>query len=308
MLLAMGKAMRRFLPSLSALHAFDASVRFLSFTRAAESLGLTQSGVSRQIQNLEQFIGLKLFERAGPKLVLTDDGRRYYDDVSRILATLEEATIDAVRGSKARGLLKIGIPPTLMRRWAPSVLARFSKANRECFYEVVPCKHAIDWETSEIDVAIVRGHGNWQNVRSQFLMDETMVVVGAPEVLQKGSLSSDAELLDYPLIQNSSRSSLWLQWLRGADIHLNKRIIGPRLPTMDMIIESAVHGLGLAVVPKIFVRQELASGQLMMALTREQSSGENFYFCISQRNAAAKNVTLFRDWLIADMKKMRTLE
>lgn len=300
--------MRRFLPSLSALHAFDASVRFLSFTRAAETLGLTQSGVSRQIHNLEQFIGLKLFERAGPKLVLTDDGQRYYDDVSRILANLEEATIDAVRGSKARALLKIGITPTLMRRWAPSILAQFSKAHPDCFYEVVPCKHEVDWETSELDLAFVRGHGNWQNVRSQLLLREEFIVVGAPSLLPSGGLETDIELFDYPLIQNSSRSSLWLQWLRGADIHVNKRIFGPRVPTFDVIVECAVQGMGLAVVPKIFVQDELQRGLLIKALPREQLSGESYYLCINQRKTTAKNVSIFRDWFLTEMKRSKGAE
>lgn len=300
--------MRRFLPSLSALHAFDASVRFLSFTRAAETLGLTQSGVSRQIQNLELFIGVKLFERVGPKLVLTDDGKRYYDDVSRILASLEEVTIDAVRGSKARGLLKIGATPTLMRRFLPEILIEFSKAHPNVNYEVVPCSNDIDWETSELDIAFIRGHGNWQNVRSQSLFREELIVVGAPSLLNGKALDTDAELFSYPLIQNSARSSLWLQWLRGADIHLNKRIFGPRMPTMDIVIECATRGLGLAIVPYLFVQKEIGEGELMPALKRRQYSGEDFYLCISQRRATSGQVTLFRDWYLSSLKSNVTTE
>ncbi len=72
--------LRRFLPSLSALYAFDAAARHLNFTRAAEDLGITQSGISRQIRNLEEMLGLSLFERAGPKLVLTVEGAAYYEE------------------------------------------------------------------------------------------------------------------------------------------------------------------------------------------------------------------------------------
>lgn len=131
--------MRRFLPSLSALHAFDASVRYLSFTRASENLGMTQSGVSRQIQNLESFLGLKLFERAGPRLVLTEEGQNYYEEVSRILAKLEEVSMDAVRGYKTQSLLKVGLPPTLMRKWAPGIISTFARSHPQIWFEVFPC-------------------------------------------------------------------------------------------------------------------------------------------------------------------------
>lgn len=297
--------MRRFLPSLSALHAFDASVRYLSFTRASENLGMTQSGVSRQIQNLESFLGLKLFERIGPRLVLTEEGQSYYEEVSRILAKLEEVSMDAVRGYKTQSLLKIGLPPTLMRKWAPTILSSFAKAHQQIWFEVFPCSHDLDWSKSDLDLAVLRGIGNWPNVRSHQLFQEELVVVGSPSLVPENGLAGDVELLDFPLIQNSSRPTLWLHWLRGAGIHYNKRIFGPRLPTHDVIIECATAGMGLAIAPRLFVQDELRAGKLKLALKRVQTSGESYFLCSAQTRQGAKNVHLFRDWVIAEAKRQR---
>ncbi|NRQ17440.1 LysR substrate-binding domain-containing protein [Ensifer sesbaniae] len=297
--------MRRFLPSLSALHAFDASVRHLNFTRAAEDIGITQSGISRQIRNLESFLGLSLFERSGPRLILTESGASYYEEVSRLLGKLEEASIDAVRGRKTQGILKIGLPSTLMRRWGATVLTAFSSNHPQAWFEVYPCRHDLEFATSDLDFAILRGTGNWSGARSHLLFPEELVVVGSPKLLPAEGLPSDEALLDCPLIQNSARPSLWLHWLRGAGVSYNSRIYGPRLPTTDMIIECALQGMGLAVVPEIHVREEIADGRLRPAFRRYQPSGESFYLCYPESRIGSDGVRAFRDWFLTEFQRQR---
>ena len=297
--------MRRFLPSLSALYAFDASARHLNFTRAAEDLGITQSGISRQIRNLEDMLGLSLFERAGPKLVLTVDGAAYYEEISRLLGRLEEVSIDAVRGRKTKAMLKIGFPPTLMRRWGSRVTSAFVKAHPQFWFEIYRCAHDMSFAQSDLDVAFLRGTGNWSGVRSQMLFPERLVVVGAPSLLPPDGLAGEAALLDFPLIQNSSRPSLWLHWLRGAGVHYKSRIFGPRLPSIDMIIECAIEGMGLAVVPEMYVHDELAKGGLQLVFNRSQSSGEAIYACYPHSRISSPDVRVFREWFAAESVRQR---
>lgn len=300
--------MRRFLPSLSALHAFDASVRHLSFTRAAEDLGITQSGISRQIKNLEDFLGLILFERAGPKLVLTADGSAYYEEISRLLGRLEEVSIDAVRGRTAQSMLKFGLPPTLMRRWGAGVLSAFAKAHREAWFEVYTCAHDLDFATSDLDIAFLRGTGNWRGARSQMLFQERLIVVGAPSIVPHHGLEDETVLLDYPLLQNSGRPSLWLHWLRGAGVHHKRRIFGPRLPTIDMIIECAIDGMGLAIVPEMNVSHELSSGRLCRVFERSQASGEAIYACYPLPKISSPDVRRFREWFTVEFARQRQFQ
>ena len=299
--------MRRFLPSLSALHAFDGAVRHLNFTRAAEEIGITQSGISRQVRNLEQLLGLSLFERSGPRLILTEAGASYHEEINRILGKLEEASIDAVRGRKTHGILRIGITSTLMRRWGAEILTGFSRDHPSSWFEVHTCETSVDLSASNFDVALLRGIGNWSGVRSQLLFQENLVVVGAPDLLPADGLVSDDSVLDYPLIQNSARPSLWLLWLRGAGVRYRSRIHGPRLPTHDMIIECAKQGMGLAVVPEIYVRNELATAQLKLAFPRSQLSGEGIYICYPEARIGVPTVRVFRDWFATDFQRRKHL-
>ena len=89
------------LPSLDLLRGFEASARLLSFTRAGEELHLTQSAVSRQMQELEEQLGVKLFERRHRALALTDAGQQFYPAAAQVLATMRAAT-DRLRAQSGR--------------------------------------------------------------------------------------------------------------------------------------------------------------------------------------------------------------
>lgn len=295
--------MRRFLPTLTALHAFDAAVRYQNFSRAAEDMGITPSGISRQIRNLEEFLGLTLFERAGPRIVLTEAGRSYYDEISHLLDRIEEASIDAVRGRSTRGLLHIAVPATLGLRWATPLLGQFLKAHPDFLFEVSTCGSTEMPTASDIDVAILRGAGNWADWRTDALVAEELVVVGAPAILPPTGFAAAGALGQHVLLQNASRPSLWLHWLRSAGIEHQGIIVGPRFDLTESIIQAALHGMGLAVVPEILVRRELAAGSLKLAYPQRCSSGEAWYLCIREGHQSRKPVQVLRQWLLAAVRR-----
>ncbi|AFK56070.1 LysR substrate-binding domain-containing protein [Tistrella mobilis] len=299
--------MRRFLPSLSALHAFDAAVRYLSFTKAAEDLCVTQSGISRQIRNLEEFLGVTLFERAGPRIILTAAGRAYYEEISHLLDRMEEVSIDAVRGRTTEDFLRIGMSPTLARRWALPVLKHFAHAEPEILFEVVACPNTQDPADFDANLFFLRGVGNWAACRSHLLFEEDLVVVGAPALLPAQGFLAEDDLRRITLIQNVSRPSLWMHWLRAADIPFTGPILGPRFSVTDMIIEAAIAGMGLAVVPESYVLAELADGRLKPAFPQRCSSGEGFYMCCPEAFMSQNGVAAFRRWFLAEARRRNLL-
>ena len=206
--------MRRYLPSLSALHAFEAAARYMNFTRAADDLGLTQSGISRQIRNLEEFLGATLFHRSGPRLVLTETGANYYRNLALTLDRLEEISIDAVRGRSVDSSLIIGTHPTLASRWLPERLGSFIGSYPDIPLEIMPAMPSTDFETTRLDVAILRGAGTWLHGRSIELFPELLAVVASPALIPPGSKLDPLQFAEFPLLQNAGRPSLWLNWLR----------------------------------------------------------------------------------------------
>jgi len=295
--------MRRYMPSLSALHAFEAAARYMNFTRAADDLGLTQSGISRQIRSLEDFLGVTLFHRSGPRLVLTETGANYYRNLAITLDRLEEISIDAVRGRSVDTSLMIGTHPTLASRWLPERLGSFMSAYPDIPLEIMPATPSTDFETTRLDVAILRGAGTWLHARSIELFPEMLTVVASPSLIPVGAKLDPIQFSEFPLLQNAGRPSLWLHWLRLVELSYSGRIQGTRFSHHEMIINAATHGLGLAVVPTFYVRDELASGQLHMPFGDPVRSDDSYYLVYPERKSHNPSIVVFRDWLQRTIRK-----
>lgn len=291
--------MRRFLPSLSALQAFDSAARHLSFTRAADDLMLTQSGISRQISNLETYLGVRLFERIGSRLVLTDAGNSYAHDVRQTLDRLEEVSIDTVRGRKADKSLMLGAHATFALRWLIPRLRDFSRAFPDLPVEVVIVPQGADPAQVEADIAILRGVGSWPGTRVRQLFPERLAVVAAPGLAADcGPLDGDMDFRRLPTLQNASRPSLWLQWLRASGRRYEGAIQGTRLPQSEMLIRAACDGLGFAVVPEHYIIEDLRQGRLVLPFGAPVASGEGYWIAIPETKAHRPNLIGVRDWLI----------
>jgi DNA-binding transcriptional LysR family regulator len=298
--------MRRFLPSLSALQAFEAAARYMSFTKAADELAITQSGISRHINNLEQYLGVRLFERSGSRLVLTDAGGNYFQEIAQIVNKLEEVSIDAVRGRKADASLMIGANPSLATRWLAPRLSRFVDRNPGMPIEIAPVGSELDFDQSRIDIAILRGVGSWPNARASLLFAERLAVVASPKLIPATAKLNRLDFSEIPTLQNASRPSLWLSWLRTTKLSHSGVIQGIRFANSDMLISAALSGLGLAVVPSHCVEPELARGELHLPFGKPVESSEGYWVVYSERKTQRESVILFRDWLLSETRKYRS--
>lgn len=294
--------MRRFLPSLSALQAFDSAARHRSFTRAADDLGLTQSGISRQIGNLETSLGNKLFERIGSRLVLTDVGRSYAAEVHQALDRLEEISLDAIRGRKASAGILLGSRTSFAARWLIPRLQSFVAACPDIPLELVDLGNGGPFDDGRVDIAVLRGLGEWPNARIAELFREQLVVVASPALIEDIGPVTRLDFQRLPTLQNASRHNLWLTWLRAAGHAHSGAIRGLRFPSSDMVIRAAVEGLGLAVVPVNFVAAELAQRQLVPIFGGPVPSGESYWALIPEGKAGKPNLFDVRAWLIRTAK------
>ena len=300
--------MRRFLPSLSALQAFESAARHLSFTRAAEDLMLTQSAVSRQIGNLETTLGVRLFERTGSRLVLTDTGRSLSEDVRQMLDRLEEVSIDAVRGRKANAAVILGAGSTFILRWLLPRLASFSRAHPTIPLEIAELPPRGEPTGTEADITILRGLGSWPGMRVRKLFSERLAVVAAPALA--GLIGPPEAGLDFrrlPTLQNSSRPALWLAWLRASGRDHDGAIQGTRLPRSEMLIRAALDGQGLAVVPLHHVEAELREGRLFLPYGPAVPSGEAYCIAVPEARAHRPELMLMRDWLLREARGADTV-
>ncbi|MEI4485093.1 LysR substrate-binding domain-containing protein [Frigidibacter sp. MR17.14] len=295
--------MRRFLPSLSALQAFEAAGRHGSFTRAAEDMSITQSGVSRQITNLEGFLGVRLFERIGSRIVLTQAGSSYLADITLLLDQIEQASIDTVRGRKLDDRLMIRTLPAFSSRWLTPRLGGFIDAHPGIMVEIGSTEGELNFEDTDTDVAILRGRGSWRGAIAQELFGERIVAVASPRLIPVGEAPAHLDFGAIRSLQNAGRPDLWLTWLRISGQKHSGAIQGPRLPNSDTLISAAIAGLGIAVVPLAYVEAELARGELWAVFGPPVVTEDSFWVVMPERQSQKASAKVFRSWLLQGFRR-----
>lgn len=296
--------MRRYIPSLSALQAFEASATTLSFTRAGEDLGRTQSGVSRQVSNLESMLGIELFERFGPRLVLSPAGEVYAASISNILNQLEEASMDVIRGSRSSDALQVGVQDSFASRWLVPRMKGFMAAHPKEAFNITPLRGDVDFSAGP-DIAVMRGQGAWRDAVAYKLITEHVAVVAAPELMAADDKRPLSQHQNYPKIQNAHRPDSWLRWLAAKDIEHHGPISGPRFSQTTMVIEAALAGIGLAVLPIFMIEEHVANGRLHLPFGPPVASGAGYYVVYPETRRPSAPVRRFRDWIIAETRTMR---
>src|SRR4029079_10915940 len=150
--------MPRRLPPLNALKAFEAAARHQSFTRAAEELCVTQGAVSHQVKALEAELGLKLFSRQRPRLLITDSGRSYLGIVRDALDRIANGTEQLLRRQKS-GVLTVSTSPNFAAKWLVHRRRRFAQAPPAIELRVSASLHHVDFAREDIDLAVRHGDG-----------------------------------------------------------------------------------------------------------------------------------------------------
>jgi len=289
--------MRRHLPTFTSLLCFDASARHLNFTRAAEELNLTQSAVSRQVRNLEEFVQADLFHRIKKKLELTEEGISYAEAVSTHLNALESETLKLITNDQNDIRLNVGTFPTFGSRWLIPKLNRFTQQHPNIQLNLTTGLTAFDFSTQDVDIAIQHGDGNWPDVEIKKLIDETVVAACAPSLVEGRTGLEPKDVLDFSLLNLQTRMYAWPEWLAHQDVTTKSRITGPTFETFSMMIRAALSGLGIAIVPPMFIEDELASGRLISPFGPEIQSQRGYYLVTTAKKKKMEKVKAFSAWI-----------
>ena len=204
------------IPPLAALRAFEAVARHLSFTRAAEELGMTQAAVSYQIRMLEERMGAPLFLRKPREVVLTETGALFARPTVDAFEILREAYADPSADSVST--LSISTVPTFAGAWLSPRLGKFQMNNPDLAVRLETSDNLVDFAREDISVAIRAGNGNWTGLTAQRLMDVEYAPMLSPELAKKHDLREPADLLKLPLLDRGDRN--WAVWMRQAGVEV----------------------------------------------------------------------------------------
>ena len=287
-------APRRFLPSISALLAFEAAARLGSATQAATELSLTQSAVSRQIKTLEAQLDMALFDRQGRQLVLTPAGQDYVVQVRDILNRLAQASL-AARTNPSGGSLDLSILPAFGMHWLAPRLSDFAKAHPEVTVNLSTRLRPFAFAGSRFDAAIHFGHEDWPGVHYLPLMPERVVPVCAPD-LPGAPVGDAAEMLGLTLLHLETRPRGWVRWLQALGVDSTPPP-GMMFDQFSTMAQAAIHGLGVALLPTFFADPYLRDGKLMLAAPQTSQSIGSYYLVWPDDRQETAALASFRRWL-----------
>jgi LysR family glycine cleavage system transcriptional activator len=274
------------IPTVGELHAFVACARTGSTTRAAEELNLTQSAISRSLGTLEERLGVLLFHRVKQRLVLSDAGKSFLREAERILQELNHAAVAVMAFGGHNEVLRLAVLPTFGSRWLVPRLKDFRRIMPSVTFDIVSRLDPVDFDAEPFDAAELLP-----------LVEESLVVVAAPALVGQGRALDDDELARLPLLQQTTRPSLWLDWFRDAGSDLRSVVRGPRFEHFDMIISAAIAELGVALVPEVVVEPDIAAGRLVIASPRRMVVSAPYSLIYPERSLNLESFIAFRAWI-----------
>ncbi|MFN4100948.1 MAG: LysR substrate-binding domain-containing protein, partial [Pararhodobacter sp.] len=227
----------------------------------------------------------------------TAAAQEYAENLHQLINGIEVATTRILTHGRKGGALVLACLPTFGSRWLVPRLNRFLESNPGIDINLVSKISHFSFEGEGPHAAIYFGGGDWPGAEMRYLMDETVVPVAAPSLVGARPRLDAAGLTNMTLIQHTTRPTLWRDWLDFAGMPSANGTVGPKFEYYALVIEAAVAGIGVALLPEFLVRRELQSGLLVRVADLPMSCQEAYYYVFPRKFAANPNVTCFGAWL-----------
>ena len=286
---------RRFLPSIASLRALEAVDRLGSAMAAAEDLNLSQSAISRQLRTLEEQLGIRLVLRQGRGLRLTPEAAGYAATIRQALHQIAQAslklTVNPVGGS-----VDLAILPTFGMHWLVPRLPDFARSHPAVTINLSTRLKPFSFATEPFDAAIHFGNDDWPGTAALKLRTEQVLPVCAPALLDAHRISQPEDLLRLPLLHIETRPDAWARWFadHGAGA---AAITGTVHDQFSTIIQAALHGLGVALLPDYLAEPDIAAGRLVPAWGAATETAGAYHLVWPVEKSANPALLKFRSWL-----------
>ncbi|MGD9919854.1 MAG: transcriptional regulator GcvA [Pseudorhodoplanes sp.] len=298
--------MKPHLPPLGALRAFEAAARHLSFTKAAQELNVTPAAVSQLVRQLEEQVGNKLFVRTTRSLQLTERGRTAWPHLRDAFDRLHAGARE-LRNAPGPDMITVSVTPSLGSCWLMPRLMDFHALYPGISVRLDARDELCDFKRDDVDIAIRQGRGHYKGLTSELLMSDVALIVCSPTALNGRSSQAPQRLLkqrtllhvDWQMAEDAAPT--WARWAEYHGVEDVKLSGGLRFSIEDHAVRAAISGLGVALVTKAFVADDLASGRLVRALSENYDMPTAFHHYLVYPKPSSekrKRVGLFRDWIL----------
>jgi LysR family glycine cleavage system transcriptional activator len=284
---------------LRSLEAFVVAARVRSLARAATALNISVPAVSRRIQILESYLGVRLFHRLPRGLALTEAGEKYIAELGPAWDTVRVATA-AAKAPVRRGTFKVSVIPTFATNW---LLPRLMRSRS------LPSGMEIELETEpdivelparqDLDCAIRLGRGPWPGVASEKVLPIVAYPVAGPEFVARHRLRTPVDLARHTLIGSNHQPDFWPEWFRLSGLAPSDGAYAS-FDNLQLVYEAAANGLGIAIGLDPLVRPYLDNGRLVRLWPGGIRLSRSFHLVRTTRRTMDRRIDRFRDWLMSE--------
>lgn len=293
----MKRSVRRAIPSTDSLVIFDACVRSMNFTKAGDTLGLTQSAVSRQILDLEQFLNVALFERAGRHLTLTAPGKQYWEQITPLLEELEATTIRMQMRHTLQNSLNLSVAASFCNRWLIPRLPRFLELNPKVLVNLTSRVGPIDLSRTQFDAAIINAPSPPPDVITKLLFPLKLAAFASPGIVPRKQRLTARDIAALPLLHLTDLPGAWEAYLSRMGLEEVKVSEGPHYSLWLLSCEAALAGLGAALLPPELVAQDVKAGRLVRLSSIEIPRISSYWLAWRETESSSPALLAFREWL-----------
>ncbi len=293
--------MKRTLLPLNALRVFEAAARHLSFTRAADELAVTPAAVGQHIRALEDLLGVVLFKRTARALQLTPEASRALPALREGFLRFEDA-VKSMQAAQNSNVLTISVTASFASKWLVPRLDNFMRGKPDMQVRVLTTDKLADFTQENIDLAVRYGGGDYPEVVSEKLMDESLLAVAAPalaKTLKKPQDLASATLIHDDSLLDDPDASSWEMWLQAAKVEAGNAASGLRFNMSGLAIEAAIAGKGVALAKAHLAAADIAAGRLQPLFGKDGGRAASFaYWMVApEPQWRQKKVKAFVEWL-----------
>jgi len=286
---------------LNGLRAIEAVGRLGTLRAAADELGVTIGAVSQQVLKAEEQFGRLVFERHPKGLMPTPFGEKVLRYLSAGFAEISAGL--ALADRRREGVLTVSVAPVFASKWLVWRLQHFRERHPDIRIRIDADVALADPNTSDVDVCIRVGRGNWPNVRAERLLDQLVFPVCSPALA--GRLRHPGDLAHVPIIREPTPMFGWDTWLGPNGLDESILGDGPVFSDASLCLDAAVAGQGVFLGWETLACDSIAMGRLSAPFPDRYATGIAYWFVTSRSTSPARAVQAFRDWLKAELVARR---
>ncbi len=288
--------MKRHLPPLKALVAFEAAASAKNFSEAANTLCVTQGAVSKQIKLLEEHLQARLFERQGNAIKLTEAGKNYLQMTAQALDIIEKGS-ETFYAEQKKEVITIDIIPSLSALWMFSRVHTFQGLHPSITIQIHSSDNPINISSQQSDIAIRCLPTSSQNPNHELLLTENLKLIASPELLDSKPIKKTEDISKHQLLQLTNRPYLWEDVFEKYTLESTEFNKTFACEHFYMLIQAVIKKLGIAFVPDFLCEELLQKGQLVNPLNISIDTQYAYYFISPNYKKNEKKVIKFKEWV-----------